>query len=113
VRFDVLGFVYKASSEVLFERGKNVVTDGQLQNIPSSSYEAAMEKLSSLITRQRRGEKPPVANKLEKMSMYLKVISELFSHNFEVVVVTMMQCIYKLIIGCGIVFALISSKDVI
>jgi hypothetical protein len=28
-------------------------------------------------------------------------------------VVTMMQCIYKLIIGCGIALALISSKDVI
>ncbi|PNX93037.1 tetrahydrofolylpolyglutamate synthase, partial [Trifolium pratense] len=67
-------FVYKASSEVLFERGKNVVTNGQLQNFSSSSYEAAMEKLSSLITRQRRGEKPPVANKLEKMSMYLKIL---------------------------------------
>ncbi|XP_045807871.1 folylpolyglutamate synthase [Trifolium pratense] len=67
-------FVYKASSEVLSERGKNVVTNGQLQNFSSSSYEAAMEKLSSLITRQRRGEKPPVANKLEKMSMYLKIL---------------------------------------
>lgn len=71
--FDVLGFV----SEVLFERGSsNVVDNGRLQNFPSSSYEAAMEKLSSLITRQRRGEKPPIANKLEKMSMYLKVICQ-------------------------------------
>lgn len=61
-------------SEVLIERGSNVVTNGQVQNFTSSSYEAAMEKLSSLITRQRRGEKPPIANKLEKMSMYLKVI---------------------------------------
>lgn len=54
------------SSEALSERGSNVVT--------LSSYETAMEKLSSLITRKRRGEKPPVANKLERMSMYLKVI---------------------------------------
>lgn len=62
-------------SEVLFERGSsNVVDNGRLQNFPSSSYEAAMEKLSSLITRQRRGEKPPIANKLEKMSMYLKIL---------------------------------------
>lgn len=62
----------------------NVVTDGQKQNFPSSSFEAAMEKISSLITRQRRGEKPPIANKLEIMSLYLKVIyAELFSKNFD------------------------------
>ncbi|XP_027367592.1 folylpolyglutamate synthase isoform X2 [Abrus precatorius] len=67
-------FVYKTSSEVLLERGSNVVTNGQLQNFPLSSYETAMEKLSSLITRQRRGEKPPVANKLERMSKYLKIL---------------------------------------
>ncbi|XP_004514593.1 folylpolyglutamate synthase isoform X2 [Cicer arietinum] len=67
-------FLYKMPSEVLIERGSNVVTNGQVQNFTSSSYEAAMEKLSSLITRQRRGEKPPIANKLEKMSMYLKIL---------------------------------------
>ncbi|XP_061349660.1 folylpolyglutamate synthase isoform X2 [Gastrolobium bilobum] len=67
-------FVYKMSSEALFEKGSNVVTNGQLQNCPLSSYEMAMEKLSSLITRQRRGEKPPVPNKLERMSMYLKIL---------------------------------------
>ncbi|KAJ1385179.1 Peptide chain release factor class I/class II [Sesbania bispinosa] len=67
-------FVYKMSSEVLFERGSNVITNGELQDFPLSSYEIAMEKLSSLITRQRRGEKPPVANKLENMSMYLKIL---------------------------------------
>ncbi|KAK7339851.1 hypothetical protein VNO77_20537 [Canavalia gladiata] len=67
-------FVYKTSSEVLFERGSNVITNGQLQNFPLSSYETAMEKLSSLITSQRRGEKPPVANKLERMTMYLKIL---------------------------------------
>ncbi|CAJ1967659.1 unnamed protein product [Sphenostylis stenocarpa] len=52
----------------------NVVTDGQKQTSPSSSYEAAMEKISSLITRQRRGEKPPISNKLEKMSLYLQIL---------------------------------------
>lgn len=61
----------------------NVVTNGQKPNFPSSSFEAAMEKISSLITRQRRGEKPPIANKLEMMSLYLKVIyAEIFSKNF-------------------------------
>ncbi|XP_050887800.1 folylpolyglutamate synthase isoform X5 [Lathyrus oleraceus] len=67
-------FVHKTSSEVLLERGSNVVSNGQLPNFPSSSYEAAMEKLSSLITRQRRGEKPPLPNKLGRMSMYLKIL---------------------------------------
>lgn len=71
---DVLGFVYKMSSEVLLERKNNVVTNGELQSSKLSSYETAMEKLSSLITRQRRGEKPPVPNKLERMSTYLQVI---------------------------------------
>ncbi|XP_017415454.1 folylpolyglutamate synthase isoform X2 [Vigna angularis] len=52
----------------------NVVTNGQKHNFPSSSFEAAMEKISSLITRQRRGEKPPIANKLEMMSLYLKIL---------------------------------------
>ncbi|XP_027934237.1 folylpolyglutamate synthase isoform X2 [Vigna unguiculata] len=50
----------------------NVVNNGQKQNL--SSFEAAMEKISSLITRQRRGEKPPIANKLEIMSLYLKIL---------------------------------------
>ena len=63
------------SSGVLFERGSNVVTDGQSHSFSLSSYETAMEKLSSLITRQRRGEKPPIPNKLERMSMYLKVLN--------------------------------------
>ncbi|KAG5052385.1 hypothetical protein JHK87_004583 [Glycine soja] len=67
-------FIYKTSSEVLFERESNAVTDGRLQNFPVSSYETAMEKISSLITRQRRGEKPPISNKLEIMSLYLKIL---------------------------------------
>ncbi|KAG5063733.1 hypothetical protein JHK85_004916 [Glycine max] len=67
-------FIYKTSSEVLFERESNAVTDGRLQNFPVSSYETAMEKISSLINRQRRGEKPPISNKLEIMSLYLKIL---------------------------------------
>ncbi|XP_057423419.1 folylpolyglutamate synthase isoform X2 [Lotus japonicus] len=62
------------SSEVLLERKNNVVTNGELQSSKLSSYETAMEKLSSLITRQRRGEKPPVPNKLERMSTYLQIL---------------------------------------
>lgn len=41
-----------------------------------SSYEMAMEALSSLITRQKRGDRSPVGSKYEKldrMLMYLKV----------------------------------------
>ncbi|KAI4300840.1 hypothetical protein L6164_034170 [Bauhinia variegata] len=51
-----------------------MVTSGEVQNFPYSSYETAMEKLSSLITRQTRGEQPPIAEKLQKMSMYLKIL---------------------------------------
>ena len=39
-------------------------------------HEAAMEALSSLITRQKRGDRTPVAGKfgkLERMSIYLRV----------------------------------------
>lgn len=44
---------------------------------PASSYESAMEALSSLITGQKRGTKSSIQSKyekLERMSMYLKVI---------------------------------------
>ncbi|KAI6696393.1 hypothetical protein NL676_016512 [Syzygium grande] len=50
---------------------------GNCQDLPlSSSYEAAMEALSSLITRQKRGDRTPVAGKfgkLERMSIYLRI----------------------------------------
>ncbi|KAI4348646.1 hypothetical protein L6164_009345 [Bauhinia variegata] len=50
-------------------------TGGEVQSVFSSySYETAMEKLSSLITRQTRGELPPIAEKLKKMAMYLKIL---------------------------------------
>ena len=67
------------SSKVLSEGGRNAVTKADLQNLSLSSYESALEKLSSLITRQRRGELPPIANKLEKMLIYLKVFAEPFA----------------------------------
>ncbi|OVA11683.1 Folylpolyglutamate synthetase [Macleaya cordata] len=43
----------------------------------SSSYESAMEALSSLITRQKRGDKPSIGGKfgkLERMQMYIKIL---------------------------------------
>lgn len=60
--------------------GSNVIIKDYLQELPlSSSYENAMEALSSLITRQKRGEKSHIGGrygKLERMSMYLKVTLE-------------------------------------
>lgn len=57
--------------------GSNDVIGDYLQDVPlSSSYETAMDALSSLITRQRRGEQSNVAGKygkLERMLIYLKV----------------------------------------
>ncbi|KAI6700240.1 hypothetical protein NL676_014564 [Syzygium grande] len=51
---------------------------GNSQDLPlSSSYEAAMEALSSLITHQKRGDPTPVAGKfgkLERMSIYLRIL---------------------------------------
>lgn len=55
--------------------GSNVVTKENLSDL-SSAYETAMEALSSLITRQKRGDKTPVGGtygKLERMLMYIKV----------------------------------------
>lgn len=58
--------------------GSNAIFKDHIQESTlSSSYENAMEALSSLITRQKRGEKSHVGGtygKLERMSMYLKVI---------------------------------------
>lgn len=65
------------SSEIMDRPGSNVVTKENLSDLPlSSAYEAAMEALSSLITRQKRGDKTPVGGtygKLDRMLMYIKV----------------------------------------
>lgn len=65
------------SSQVMEKIENNVLVKDYLEDLPlSSSYESAMEALSSLITRKNRGEKSPVSGKygkLERMSMYLKV----------------------------------------
>lgn len=65
------------SSQVMEKIETNVIVKDYLEDLPlSSSYESAMEALSSLITRKNRGEKSSVRGKygkLERMSMYLKV----------------------------------------
>lgn len=38
------------------------------------SYEAAMDALSTLISRRKRGDGPKQDDKLERMSMYMKVV---------------------------------------
>ncbi|XP_024025431.1 folylpolyglutamate synthase isoform X3 [Morus notabilis] len=69
----------KMSSQVMEKIENNVLVKDYLEDLPlSSSYEAAMEALSSLITRQKRGEKSSIGGKyekLERMSMYLKILS--------------------------------------
>lgn len=59
------------------EQEDNLIIEENLQELPfSSSYETAMEALSSLITRQKRGEKSNIGgkySKLDRMSMYIKV----------------------------------------
>lgn len=48
---------------------------GRLQEVDlSSSYKAAMEALSSLISRQKRGTEPKKAGKLGLMFKYLQVM---------------------------------------
>lgn len=76
--FVALGFSYtRMSSRVTEKAENNVDLQSNLQEGQSSySYEAAMEALSSLITRQKRADRTPVGGKygkLERMSEYLKV----------------------------------------
>uniref|UniRef100_A0A7N0UFK9 tetrahydrofolate synthase n=1 Tax=Kalanchoe fedtschenkoi TaxID=63787 RepID=A0A7N0UFK9_KALFE len=49
----------------------------RMLTFPSSSYETAMEALSSLITRQKRADRSPIGgkfSKLERMTMYIKIL---------------------------------------
>lgn len=66
------------SSQVVEKMRSNVVVKEYSEDFPfASSYESAMEALSSLITRQKRGGRSSIGGKygkLERMSMYLKVI---------------------------------------
>ncbi|KAF5473234.1 hypothetical protein F2P56_009860 [Juglans regia] len=73
-----LGVRYKEmSSQVTEKMGSSVAVKEYLQGFPlPSSYEAAMEALSSLITRKKRGDKSSGSTfgKLERMSEYLKIL---------------------------------------
>lgn len=66
------------SSQVMEKMGSNVVIEEYSEDLPlPSSYDSAMEALSSLITRQKRQDRSSIGGKygkLERMSMYLKVI---------------------------------------
>ena len=73
-----LGVRYtKMSSQVVEKMGSNgVVKEYSQDSSLPSSYETAMEALSSLITSPKRGDKSSVGGtytKLERMSEYLKV----------------------------------------
>lgn len=76
---NVVGVGYtNMSSQVMEKMGNSVVVKEYLQDFDApSSYETAMEALSSLITCKKRGDKSFVGGKygkLERMSEYLKVI---------------------------------------
>ncbi|GKV41649.1 hypothetical protein SLEP1_g49151 [Rubroshorea leprosula] len=68
----------KISFQVMEKTGSEVFLKDYLQEFPvSSSYESAMDALSSLITQRKRGERSSVVakyDKLERMSMYLKIL---------------------------------------
>ncbi|XP_028069161.1 folylpolyglutamate synthase isoform X1 [Camellia sinensis] len=67
----------KMSSEIIEKLGSDVVIKENLQDLPlSSTYETAMEALSSLITGQKRGNRTVVGaktGKLNRMLMYIKI----------------------------------------
>ncbi|OWM67278.1 hypothetical protein CDL15_Pgr000730 [Punica granatum] len=68
----------KMSSPVIDKAGTDeIFKNGMQDSYISSSYEAAMEALSSLITRQNRKDRSPVGGKyekLERMSIYLEIL---------------------------------------
>lgn len=68
----------KMSSQIIETMGYNVVTKENSRDLPfSSSYETAMEALSSLINCQKRGDKTAVGGKygkLDRMLIYLKIL---------------------------------------
>lgn len=65
------------SSQVMEQMQSNVVVKEYSEDPPlTSSYESAMEALSSLITSKKRGDGSSVGGKygkLERMTIYLKV----------------------------------------
>ncbi|GFY84732.1 DHFS-FPGS homolog C [Actinidia rufa] len=66
------------SSEIMEKLGSNVVVKENSNGLPlSSAYETAMEALSSLITRQKRGDRSAIGGKygkLDRMLMYIKIL---------------------------------------
>lgn len=81
---NVVGVGYTdMSSQVMEKIGNSVVVKEEDFDVPYS-YETAMEALSSLITRKKRGDKSFVGGtygKLERMSKYLKVtLVQFFLH---------------------------------
>ncbi|KAA8518078.1 hypothetical protein F0562_015552 [Nyssa sinensis] len=73
------GFRYtKISSQIMEEMGSNLVIDKNSHDLPfSSAYETALEALSSLITRQKRGDRSAIGGKykkLDRMLMYIKIL---------------------------------------
>lgn len=80
----------KLSSQVKGKTASNVLMTEYEEDLPlSSSYENAMQALSSLITRQKRGEQSHIAGrygKLQRMSMYLKILG-LEDHTVELKVI--------------------------
>ncbi|PRQ44926.1 putative tetrahydrofolate synthase [Rosa chinensis] len=66
------------SSQVMEQMQSNVVVKEHSEDLPlTSSYESAMEALSSLIISKRRGDGSSVGGKyekLERMTMYLKIL---------------------------------------
>ncbi|XP_012085952.1 folylpolyglutamate synthase isoform X2 [Jatropha curcas] len=73
------GFKYqKVSYQVMEETESNVAVKDFLQDPPlSNSYETAMEALSSLITRPKRGIQSSIGGKygkLDRMHVYLKIL---------------------------------------
>lgn len=75
----MLGFgVRKLSSQFLKSMASNMMVEENTDNLYSqSTYDIAMEALSSLITGKRRGDGPDIStkySKLDRMMMYIKVI---------------------------------------
>lgn len=66
------------SFKVVEKSSSSLVVEEQNGDLPgSTSYEKAMEALSSLITRQKRGDKSNIGGKygkLERMEMYLQIL---------------------------------------
>ncbi|KAL8493885.1 hypothetical protein ACS0TY_024884 [Phlomoides rotata] len=70
--------VRKLSSQFLKPMGSNMMIEENTDNLyPHSTYDIAMEALSSLITGKRRGDGPEISTKytkLDRMMMYIEIL---------------------------------------